>query len=284
MAACSSSPSSSSSGSYNFNTPDPVTYGNKNPKDFRIMWYRYEDGKVGYVEKITPSGNPKSDSALWSVDISVVKNYIKKQYTLPVFAGNITIQNLRVGDIVEYTTFADHTELRKVQAYVQYLPKMDIKDYNPQKMDEVYNGKGLNDLVPKYQDYDWTKKYGYARIVKITVPDIGLWTISLEGPGGYKQDIELTQDRAFDQQYHIGTVVELEFIGRQFINGNYTQLGPNHRAEYKPLITPAEYNAFLHGGDPNNPLVVVNGKTAEQAMWSATFDIFDYVPDNVGDE
>lgn len=245
------------------------------------MWFMYENRSVAYIEEIN-SGNSKADDAIWSVKVSIVKNILKDYYTFSVVAKNITGQGIRVGDMVEYTMLDGVSELRKIPAYIRYAPKIDLRDfkkYNPQKMDVAYKGKGLNDLVPQYQAYEWTEKYGYARIVKIEVPDIGLCKVYLEGPGNYKTVIEVTPSTAFSRGYYIGTVVQMNFIDRKL-----NKIIDNCRAYIVPLITPAEYNRFLHGGDPNKyPLLVVGGKTAEQAMIDGTFDWFNYMPDE-GDE
>jgi len=273
LAACSSS---SSKSSYNFQTPDPNIYDGKSLKDFRPMWFMYDNQPVAYIGEIN-SGNSKADDALWTVKVSIVGNGRGGFYTLSVKSKDITGQSIRVGDMVEYDRLDGVSGLKKVPAYIQYAPQVDWrkqKDYNPQKMDYAYKGKGLNGLVPKYQAYEWLEKYGYARIVKIEVPDIGLCKIYLEGPNGYKTVREQTIATLFSRQYYIGTVVQLTFIDRKF-----NKIMADCRANVVPLITPAEYNAFLHGDNPNGPLVVVDGKTAEQAMQDGTFDWFDYMPD-----
>jgi len=285
LASCSSTSSSPSSSEANdFQTPDPNIYGGKSIKDFSVMWYNYGNRHVAYIEEIHPA---KTDTALWNIKVSIVKSILKDFYTLSVPGQNITGQGIHVGDVVEYNRLDGISDLRKVTAYIQYLPKIKREDYDPQKMDPAYGGKGLNDLVPKYQSYDWncnpghnfSDNFGYARIVKIEIPDLGLWKIYLEGPNGYKTVLERTKDAAYNQRYYIGTVVQLEFSNRKL-----NHIISDFKAYVVPLTTPAEYNAFLHGGNPNDPLVVVNGKTAEQAMADGTFDIFQYVPDESGDE
>ena len=267
--------------SYNFKTPDPNIYDGKSLKDFKPMWFMYENQPVAYIEEII-SGNSKADDALWSVKVSVVKNILKDFYTLSVKGKDITGQSLRVGDMVKYDRLDGTSELTKISAYIQYSPMVfegNINKYDPQKMDYVYKGKGLNDLVPKYQAYEWTEKYGYARIVKIEVPDLGLSKIYLEGPNNYETVLERTKVTAFLREYYIGTVVQLTFTDRK-----QNKILADCRAYVVPLITPAEYNAFLHGDKPNGPLVTVDGKTAEQAMADGTFDWYNYMSDEGGGE
>jgi hypothetical protein len=279
FAACSSSPSSSektpasSEYYYDFKTPDPDLYDGKKTSDFRVMWYKYEKKPVGLVEKID---DVKGDT--WNVTITVLRGLYQEQHTLMVDKKVILDQGIRVYDMVEYASL-EAPDIRKIPAYMRYLPKMDIKNYDPQKKDIACKGKSLNDLVPKYQAYPWTEKYGYVRIAKIEIPDIGLWKIYTEGPDGYKYTFEISKNSAFNQQYYIGTVVELNYIDRKL-----DKVIDNTRAQYIPLITPTEYNNFLHGGDPNGPLVVAGGKTAEQAMRDGTFDWFNYTPDEGGSE
>ena len=276
--ACSSSPSGAS---YDFQKPDPNIYDGKSIKDFQPVWFMYENQPAAYIEEIN-AGNSKADDALWSVKVSIVKNVLKDYYTLSVVAKNITDQSIRIGDMVEYDRLDGTSKLKKLPAYIRYTPKINLRDernYNPEKIDVAYKGKGINDLVPKYQAYEWTEKYGYARIVKIEVPDLGLSKIYLEGPNNYKTILERTKDALFTRGYYLGTVVQLEFINRKL-----NKIINDERAYVVPLITPAEYNAFLHGDKPNGPLVTVDGKTAEQAMADGTFDWYNYMSDEGGGE
>jgi len=276
LAACSSS---SKGDSYNFKTPDPNIYDGKGIKDFVPMWSMYGNQPVAYIREII-SGNSKADDALWTVKVSIVGNGRGGFYTLSVKAKDITGQSIRVGDMVKYDRLDGTSGLTKIPAYIQYAPMVsegDVNKYDSQKMDIAYKGKGLTDLVPKYQAYEWTEKYGYARIIKIEVPDLGLSKIYLEGPNGYKTVLERTKVAAFLRGYYIGTVVQLTFIDRRF-----DKIASDCRAYVVPLITPAEYNAFLHGDNPNGPLVVADGKTAEQAMADGTFDWFNYMSDEGG--